>query len=192
MVFLPRHRHHRPRAGILKPESRSPCLIQHALLAFLIPLPFGRREHVQDLAGWNALLNAFQSRGVAVLNSHPRCQEPDLDGLYVRGRRDVVVCERGDRSLTLRHEGWHLVQSLCLSGRPWLPKDQIERLLTQQDSRELEALVSAERRWREAEARAMANLDVKTYLQELDRACPAATPADSPMNPSAVIHQDGR
>ena len=151
-------------------------MIHLALIAFLIPLPFGRREPAQNRAGWSELVRAFQSRGVAVLNSHPRCREADLDGLYVRGHRELVVCERGDRSLTLRHEGWHLVQSLCLSGRPWLQPDQVEARLTMQDRRELAVLVSPERRWREAEARAMANLDIKTYLQELDRACPAVKP----------------
>ena len=167
-------------------------VIHLALIAFLIPLPFGRREPAQDRAGWSELVSAFQSRGVAVLNSHPRCREADLDGLYVRGHRELVVCERGDRSLTLRHEGWHLVQSLCLSGRPWLQPDQMEARLTTQNRHELAVLVTPERRWREAEARAMANLDVKTYLQELDRACPAVTPADAPMDPSTDTDQDRR
>ena len=146
-------------------------MVAMALLAFLIPLPFGGRGPTTDLQGWRQLLNAFEARGVAVLSNHPRCSEPDLDGLYVRGRREVVVCERGDRSLTLRHEGWHLVQSLCLSGRPWLEAEPMERMLTARDRRELSALVSPERRWREAEARAMANHDVRSYLENVDRAC---------------------
>ena len=167
-------------------------MLHLALLAFLIPWPFGRREAAQDQVGWSALLSAFQSRGVVVLNSHPRCSEPDLDGLYVRGRRELVVCERGDRSVTLRHEGWHLVQSLCLSGRPWLATDDIEHRLTNQDRLELNAVVSAERRRREGEARAMANLDVKTYLQELDRACPAVKRADDQTGSSAEEGKDER
>lgn len=49
-----------------------------------------------------------------------RGQEPNLEGPYVRGRRELLVCRRDDQSLTLRHEVWHLVQSLCLRDRPWL------------------------------------------------------------------------
>ena len=142
------------------------------VLGFLIPLPFGRPAAPQtDAASWSALLTAFQERGIAVLADHPRCREPNLDGLYVRGRREVVVCERGDRSSTLRHEGWHLVQSLCLSGRPWLERSEVDHKLSRQDQRELAVLVAPERWWREAEARVMAKLPVVSYLAVLDQAC---------------------
>ena len=66
------------------------------------------------------LLAGFQSRGITVKSDHPRCRERGLEGLYVRGSTALVICPQGDRSITLRHEGWHLVQSLCLAGRPWL------------------------------------------------------------------------
>ena len=66
------------------------------------------------------LVSAFAVGGVAVCQNYPRGQEPNLEGLYVRGRRELVVCRRDDQSLTLRHEVWHLVQSLCLRDRPWL------------------------------------------------------------------------
>jgi len=82
-----------------------------------------------------------------------------------------VVCERGDRSSTLRHEGWHLVQSLCLQGRPWLSSQQIEQRLSRDDRLELQTLVQPDRWQREAEARAMARLRANDYLQELNRAC---------------------
>ena len=147
--------------------------LMQALLtfAFLLPLPFFRPAERTDQAAWGQLLAAFSERGVTVNSDHPRCQEPNLYGLYVRGSRTVVVCERGDRSSTLRHEGWHLVQSLCLQGRPWLSSQQIEQRLSRDDRLELQTLVQPDRWQREAEARAMARLRANDYLQELNRAC---------------------
>lgn len=141
------------------------------LLAFLFLLPAGRPLPRTDPVAWQQLLAAFAQRGVAVVSEHPRCREPDLDGLYQRGRRQVVVCERGDRTLTLRHEGWHLVQTLCLADRPWLSSEEIGRRLTRQDRRELHLLARPELRLREAEARVMAQLPNAAYLEQLDRAC---------------------
>ena len=141
------------------------------LLAFLFFLPFGRSQPRTDLAAWQQLSAGFADRGIAVVSNHPRCAEPNLDGLYVRGRREVVVCERGDRSATLRHEGWHLVQTLCLFDRPWLEAAEVEHRLSRDDRRELEALVRPERRAREAEARVMAQLKPVDYLVALDQAC---------------------
>ena len=141
------------------------------LLAFLFFLPFGRSQPRIDLAAWQQLSAGFAERGVAVVSNHPRCAEPNLDGLYVRGRREVVVCERGDRSVTLRHEGWHLVQSLCLLDRPWMAATEVERRLTRTDRRELQALVRPERWAREAEARVMAQLKPVDYFVALDQAC---------------------
>ena len=141
------------------------------LLAFLFVLPFGRSQPRTDMAAWQQLSAGFAERGVAVVSSHPRCAEPNLDGLYVRGRREVVVCERGDRSITLRHEGWHLVQSLCLRDRPWLEPAELERRLSRDDRRELQALVTPERWAREAEARVMAQLKPTDYLATVDQLC---------------------
>jgi hypothetical protein len=150
-----------------------------ALLAFLIPLPLPlpRSAPRTDPTAWRLLATGFQERGVTILESHPRCGERDLYGLYVRGRREVVVCPRGDRSLTLRHEGWHLVQSLCLSGSPWLPAASLEARLSSTDRRELQLLVSPEQRQREAEARVMAQLAPADYLKALDLACAERLPA---------------
>lgn len=120
---------------------------------------------------WQELLAGFQARGVAVLSDHRRCSEPGLEGLYVRGSRAVVVCRRGDPTITLRHEGWHLVQSLCLGARPWLPSNTVARQLGRRDRRELELLVPRSQWPREAEARVMARLTPGPYFQQLDRAC---------------------
>ncbi len=150
------------------------------LLAFILNLPSLRLAPPRtDPRAWLELLAAFQARGVDVISRHPRCQESNLDGLYVRGQHRVVVCERGDRALTLRHEGWHLVQSLCLLDAPWLPDGDIAKRLTRQDRLELDALVQPERRRREAEARAMANLHQVHYLEALEQACLKRLPAQS-------------
>lgn len=144
----------------------------HLLLAFILFLPFAQPKSVRtDVESWNALLGAFRARGVEVSSDHPRCQEPDLYGLYIRGQRKVVVCERGDRTLTLRHEGWHLAQSLCLLDTPWLSDADISQKLTREDLIELAALVQPERRRREAEARAIAHLSQPHFLEAIGQAC---------------------
>lgn len=145
----------------------------HALLslAFLLPLPLFRPVERTDQAAWEQLLAAFSQRGVTISSAHPRCQEPNLYGLYVRGSRTVVVCERGDRSSTLRHEGWHLVQHLCLRGRPWLSSEQVGERLSRDDRLELQVLVQPDRWQREAEARAMARFKTDAYLEALNQAC---------------------
>ena len=142
------------------------------LLAFVLPIPLFRSTGERtNQAAWEQLLAELSRRGVAVSSQHPRCQEPDLYGLYVRGSTTVVVCNRGDRSSTLRHEGWHLVQSLCLQDRAWLQPDAIERGLNSSDRAELQALVQPERWQREAEARVMAKRSVSDYIQSMNEAC---------------------
>ena len=127
-------------------------------------------------APWPLLLAGFQARGVLVRTQHPRCAEPGLEGFYVRGRREVVVCPRGDRSITLRHEGWHLAQSLCLGGRPWLAPEFVARQLGGRDRREVQMLVPPAQWPREAEARVMARLAPGPYFQALDQACAGRLP----------------
>ena len=147
---------------------------QLLLLAFLLPIPLFRSTGERtNQAAWEQLVAEFNLRGVAVSSDHPRCQEPNLYGLYVRGSQTVVVCNRGDRSTTLRHEGWHLVQSLCLEGRAWLQTDAIERGLNTNDRAELQTLVQPERWQREAEARVMAKRSVSEYIQAMNEACTA-------------------
>lgn len=153
------------------------------LLAFVLPIPLGRPAPARtDPQAWLTLEAAFRARGVAVVAQHPRCSEAGLFGLYVRGSRTVVVCPKGDRSDTLRHEGWHLVQSLCLGGKPWLSPQQVQASLSRQDRRDLQQVVTADRWWREAEARAMARMTLPNYLGELNRACAdSLQPTDVPM-----------
>jgi hypothetical protein len=147
------------------------------LLGFILHLPFLRPGAPRtDPLAWQELRVAFEARGVVIRSDHPRCQEPNLDGLYVRGQRTLVVCNRGDRSLTLRHEGWHLAQSLCLLDGPWLSDSAITQALTRQDRQDLQVLVQPERWRREAEARAMANQTLPRYLQALEQVCQIRLP----------------
>jgi hypothetical protein len=98
------------------------------LLGFSLPLPFLRPGAPRtDPQAWQELPFAFEAREVVIRSDHPRCQEPNLDGLDVRGQRTLVVCNRGDRSL-------------CLLDGPWLSNTAITQALTRQDRRELEAL----------------------------------------------------
>lgn len=153
-------------------------------VAFLIPLPLPRPGPRPDQRAWRELLAGFQSRGVAVLTHHPRCREPDLEGLYVRGRREVVVCPRGEPSATLRHEGWHLVQHLCLAGGTWVPPETVASRLSRSDRQELELLVTPRRRPGEAEARVMAQVPPATYLKAMDQACGSRLPFSAGQRPA--------
>ena len=143
------------------------------VLAFVIMLPFQRSQPRTDASAMRELMGGVESRGVKVVTDHPRCTEATLEGLYVRGSREVVVCQRGDQSNTLRHEGWHLVQTLCLASTPWLTTEEIERGLTGQDRKELVVFVSRDSWQREAEARVMAQLKPKLFFEAVDRACSA-------------------
>ncbi|WP_190390610.1 hypothetical protein [Cyanobium sp. FACHB-13342] len=137
------------------------------------------------LARGNALqeaIAAFEQRGFVIRREHPRCAEPQLFGLYVRGRREVVVCPRGNQLETLLHEGWHAVQSLCLRGTPLLGSDALLHQLGRRDRRELQLLYRPDQWPREAEARLMAREPLDRYLQTLDRACTAAVPAPPKAN----------
>ncbi|WP_255003893.1 hypothetical protein [Cyanobium sp. HWJ4-Hawea] len=134
-------------------------------------------------------------RGFRVLREHPRCYERQLFGLYVRGRREVIVCRKGNELNTLLHEGWHGVQAMCLRGEPWISSDILRSGLGWQDQRELDLLYKPSERNREAEARYMANKSINEYFKAMDQACGlsprAATPV-GPENPTAelILRQD--
>lgn len=119
---------------------------------------------------------AFEQRGFVIRREHSRCAEPQLFGLYVRGRREVVVCPKGNQLETLLHEGWHGVQSLCLRGTPLVGSDALLRQLGRRDRRELQLLYRPDQWQREAEARVMAREPLGRYLEALDRACAAPAP----------------
>ena len=126
--------------------------------------------------GLQQAIAAFEQRGFVIRRDHPRCAEPQLFGLYVRGQREVVVCPKGNQLETLLHEGWHGVQSLCLRGTPLVGSDALLRQLGRRDRRELQLLYRPDQWQREAEARVMAREPLARYLQTLDRACAAPAP----------------
>lgn len=144
------------------------------LLAVVILQPLGANARGDKL---QEAIAAFEQRGFVIRREHPRCAEPQLFGLYVRGRREVVVCPRGNQLETLLHEGWHAVQSLCLREKPLLGLDELLPRLGRRDRLELQVLYRPERWQREAEARVMAREPLNRYLQTLDQACTAAVPA---------------
>lgn len=141
------------------------------LLAFTLLVPLPHRHPVTGPGRLLELVNGFESRGVQIINEHLRCSDSRLHGFYIRGSRQVVICQRGDQSYTLRHEGWHLVQSLCLSGREWLTSPYIEDHLSQQERIELRLFVDQSSWTREAEARVMAQFPPDQYFKALDAAC---------------------
>jgi hypothetical protein len=156
-------------------------------LALSVPALLGIPPQALARGDWAALVSGVQTRGITVRSDHPRCAERDLEGLYLRGQREVVVCPRGDRSITLRHEGWHLVQTLCLAGRPWLDPAAVQRQLGRRDRREVQALVPPAQWQREAEARVMARLTPDRYFEQWDRACAGrlSPPPASPDPPAS-------
>ena len=141
------------------------------LLAFTIFLPFHRSPPPHRSSPLPALISGFEARGVHVEIGHPRCSDHNLHGFYTRGSRHVVICQRGDQSYTLRHEGWHLVQSLCLLGQQWLTNKHVEDHLSQQDRTELRLFVNKDSWTREAEARIIAQLPHDPYFNAVDAAC---------------------
>lgn len=140
-------------------------------LAALQPLRANARADALQEA-----IAAFEQRGFVIRRDHPRCAEPQLLGLYVRGLREVVVCPKGNQRATLLHEGWHAVQALCLRGTPLFSTAELLQRLGRRDRRELERLYALARWPREAEARLMAREPLDRYLQALDRACTATPP----------------
>ena len=143
------------------------------LLAVVILQPLGANARGDKL---QEAIAAFEQRGFVIRREHPRCAEPQLLGLYVRGRREVVVCPKGNQLETLLHEGWHGVQSLCLRGTPLVGSDALLRQLGRRDRRELQLLYRPDQWQREAEARVMAREPLGRYLEALDRACAAPAP----------------
>ena len=143
------------------------------LLAVVILQPLGANARGDKL---QEAIAAFEQRGFVIRREHPRCAEPQLFGLYVRGRREVVVCPKGNQLETLLHEGWHGVQSLCLRGTPLVGSDALLRQLGRRDRRELQLLYRPDQWQREAEARVMAREPLGRYLEALDRACAAPAP----------------
>ncbi len=144
------------------------------LLGVVLLQPLGANARGDKL---QEAIAAFEQRGFVIRREHPRCAEPQLFGLYVRGRREVVVCPRGNQLETLLHEGWHAVQSLCLRGTPQLGSDALLHQLGRRDRRELQLLYRPDQWPREAEARLMAREPLDRYLQTLDSSCTAAAPA---------------
>ena len=149
-------------------------MLRAILLGLVILQPLGANARGDKL---QEAIAAFEQRGFVIRREHPRCAEPQLFGLYVRGRREVVVCPRGNQLETLLHEGWHAVQSLCLRGTPLLGSDALLHQLGRRDRRELQLLYRPDQWPREAEARLMAREPLDRYLQTLDRSCTAAAPA---------------
>jgi hypothetical protein len=123
----------------------------------------------------------FEVRSVLVTSEHPRCHESNLFGLYVRGRQQVIVCERGNQANTLLHEGWHLVQARCLKGIAYLAEEWLKTALSRSDRRDLDALYQASQWRREAEARYMATQPLERYFEAFDSLCTHSQPKNQPI-----------
>ena len=156
-----------------RPSPTTSGLRLAALICCIALLPAAANARGNGLQG---AIAAFEQRGFVIRRDHPRCREPHLLGLYVRGRREVVVCPKGNQRDTLLHEGWHAVQALCLRGTPRFSTAELMQRLDRRDRRELERLYAPTQWPREAEARLMAREPLDRYLQALDRACTAAPP----------------
>jgi len=156
-----------------------------------------------NAATFNSMVTTFQNYGFEVVSTHQRClMEPNLFGLYIRGTRKIVVCQRGNQLDTLMHEGWHAVQARCRKGKPLLTDEYLRANLSRADLRDIDALYSAKSWHREAEARAMAAQQIPLYMSHLESSCgappaaggiaqpPAGTqPATQPAGPAATAPQ---
>jgi len=156
-----------------------------------------------NAATFNSMVTTFQNYGFEVVSTHQRClMEPNLFGLYLRGTRKIVVCQRGNKLDTLMHEGWHAVQARCRKGKPLLTEEFLRANLSRDDLRDIDALYSPKSWHREAEARAMAVQQIPLYMAHLESSCGAPTaaggidqppagtqPATQPTGPAATTPQ---
>ncbi|MFM7267678.1 MAG: hypothetical protein ACKOZT_03695 [Cyanobium sp.] len=141
-----------------------------------------------DINRFNGLVNTFREYGFEVVGTHQRCVlEPNLFGLYLRGTRRIVICQRGNQLDTLMHEGWHAVQARCRKGAPLLTNEYLRANLPRTDLRDIDALYSPKSWHREAEARAMAMQAMPLYLSHLESSCgKPATAAGVAQPPTAA------
>jgi hypothetical protein len=147
----------------------NPQRITVVLTAVLLTSPWAAAAR----ESFETVRQQFVARSVTVVSDHPRCNERNLFGLYVRGSRQVIVCRRGDQANTLLHEGWHLAQARCLKGISYLGEEWLKAELSWRDRRDLDALYKTEQWRREAEARYMANQPVERYFAAFDALCTA-------------------
>lgn len=192
----------------LRPAPRaSTARLRQALRAVLMAVPLVLSTlpvRAANQAGtFNSMVVTFQNYGFEVVGNHPRCiQEPNLFGLYIRGTRRIVICQRGNQLDTLMHEGWHAVQARCRRGKPLLTEQFLRANLSRADLRDIDALYSAKSWHREAEARAMAAQQIPLYMSHLESSCgvppaaggiaqpPAGTqPPTQPTGPAATTPQ---
>jgi len=192
----------------LRPAPRAASFrLRHALRAVLMAAPLVLSTlpvRAANQAGtFNSMVVTFQNYGFEVVGNHPRCiQEPNLFGLYIRGTRRIVICQRGNQLDTLMHEGWHAVQARCRRGKPLLTEQFLRANLSRADLRDIDALYSAKSWHREAEARAMAAQQIPLYMSHLESSCgvppaaggiaqpPAGTqPGTQPTGSAATIPQ---
>jgi hypothetical protein len=179
------------------PLQRPALLLALGLLSAAAP------AMASNAATFNSMVTTFQNYGFEVVSTHQRClMEPNLFGLYIRGTRKIVVCQRGNQLDTLMHEGWHAVQARCRKGKPLLTDEYLRANLSRADLRDIDALYSAKSWHREAEARAMAAQQIPLYMAHLESSCgappaaggiaqpPAGTqPATQPAGPAATAPQ---
>ncbi len=157
-----------------------PALLALGLLSAAAP------AMASNAATFNAMVTTFQNYGFEVVSTHQRClMEPNLFGLYIRGTRKIVVCQRGNKLDTLMHEGWHAVQARCRKGKPLLTEEFLRANLSRADLRDIDALYSAKSWHREAEARAMAAQQIPLYMAHLESSCGAPPAAGGIAQPPA-------
>ena len=105
------------------------------------------------------------------------CAQRGLLGVYDLRKRTVFMCQQRLRSSseplidTLKHEGWHAVQSICNGWRPVLGDHKIRALLSQSDKEILRESYDESQHRMEAEARAIENVPTEAYLRGVDHYC---------------------
>ena len=157
-----------------------PALLALGLLSAAAP------AMASNAATFNSMVTTFQNYGFEVVSTHQRClMEPNLFGLYIRGTRKIVVCQRGNQLDTLMHEGWHAVQARCRKGKPLLTEEFLRANLSRADLRDIDALYSPKSWHREAEARAMAAQQIPLYLSHMESSCGAPAAAGGIAQPPA-------
>lgn len=163
------------------PKALGAVLMAAPLVLASLPL-----RAANQAGTFNSMVLTFQNYGFEVVGNHPRCvQERNLFGLYLRGTRKIVVCQRGNQLDTLMHEGWHAVQARCRRGKPLLTEEFLRANLSRADLRDIDALYSAKSWHREAEARVMAAQQIPLFMSHMESSCGAPPAAGGIAQPPA-------
>jgi hypothetical protein len=156
-----------------------PRLLNFSIALLLIFYLAKGLAYAQGLSISANLISAIEARtGTQVIwvMGRRKCKSHSLMGCYSESERSIYICQSnhgGDYEEilgTLKHEGWHAVQSSCNSGRAALSDDDIRARMRIRDIEALKEYPPEQRRL-EAEARVFELLSTSEWIDSLYKYC---------------------